>query len=73
MNIKELIKEEQKFSFYEFQVKIKGSISFSELKKLGAKELGCVIHEDIHLAEKGKELGESKDYIRIRKEGGENA
>jgi len=71
MNVKELIKEEQKFSFYEYQVKIKGSVTSSALRKLGAKELGSVIHEDIHLAERGKDLGESKDYIRIRKEGGE--
>ena len=72
MGIKELIKQEQKFAFYEFQLKIKGEVSLSDLRKLGERQLGSVVHEDMHLAEKNKDIGESKNYIRIRKEGGEN-
>ena len=72
MNVKALVKKEEKISFYEFQLKIKADINTRDILKLGAKQLGCVIHEDSYLILKGREITEDDEFMRIRREGGEN-
>jgi len=70
MKTDKLIEKEKKFSAYEFQVKIKADISPEKLSKLGARELGCVVHEDIYYVREGKNI-EDSELLRIRREGGE--
>jgi vacuolar iron transporter family protein len=72
MNIKDLIKKEQKFARYEYQIKVKADVSEEDVRKLGARELGSVLHEDTYFLPKGIPLDKVGELIRIRKECGEN-
>jgi predicted adenylyl cyclase CyaB len=72
MNIKDLIKKEQRFSRLEYQIKVKADVSEEDVRKLGARELGSVLHEDKYFLPKGIPLEKTGELIRIRKEGGEN-
>lgn len=72
MNVKSLIKKEEKISFYEFQLKIKAKVEQKDILRLGAKQLGSVIHEDTYLILKGREITEDDEFMRIRRESGEN-
>ncbi len=67
-----IIKNERKFAGYEFQLKIKADIDEEDVRKLGAKKLGNVLHEDKYFIFKGKQINETNELIRIRKEGGED-
>lgn len=72
MDVKELIQKEQEFAKYEYQLKIKAEIEESELLKLGARKVGTVLHEDRYYIPKGKEVYETDELIRLRREGGED-
>ena len=69
---KKLVKKECKFAGYELQLKVKVDVSEDAIRKLGAKRLGNVLHEDKYFIPKGEQVNGAQALVRIRKEGGEN-
>jgi len=72
MTVKDLIRKEQKFAYSEFQLKIKADIKGNNIHKLGAKQIGNVLHEDRYFIPKDKQVSETNELIRLRREGGED-
>jgi len=67
--LKDLVSAELKFAKYEFQLKAKGSVDEERLRAMGAKLLGTVSHEDKYYVPKGVAVTDSKELVRVRKEG----